>query len=69
MAIFFAILGIVFGLAGALLLYFFSDPATGSGIMLESFKPHREKIGARIGLGLVVLGSGLQTVAVVLASS
>jgi hypothetical protein len=69
MALFFAILGIVVGLAGAVLMYFFSDPATGSGIMLESFNPHREKFWARVGLGLVVLGSGLQTVAVVLASS
>jgi len=58
-----SLVGIVVGLIGVVLLYVFHDPSTGDGIMLESWNPKREKVGARCGLGLVVLGATLQFVA------
>jgi 1,4-dihydroxy-2-naphthoate octaprenyltransferase len=64
----FAIAGIVVGLVGALLLYFFQDHRFGSSILLESANVDRDNRYARLGLALVVLGSGLQTVAVVIAT-
>ncbi len=63
-----SLVGIVVGLIGVVLLYVFHDPSAGHGMMLESWNPKRERVGARCGLGLVVLGATLQFVAVLVAT-
>jgi hypothetical protein len=66
-AVFLSGVGILLGLVGAFLLYVFHDPKFGSGLMLEAFDPRRQKVGARGGLLLVIVGAALQFAAVFIA--
>jgi hypothetical protein len=60
-------IGVVLAIIGAVLLYMFSDPRFGDGIMLETYNARRQRIGARAGLACLIVGTVLQAVAVRLA--
>lgn len=67
MAVVLSVLGIVLSTLGALALYLYRDPRFGNSIVTEDHNPRKEAIGARSGIVLVLLGSGLQTLATILA--
>jgi hypothetical protein len=65
--VFLAVVGIVLVTIGSSLLYMFKDPHFGSSIMLESFEPRKQAIGARAGLVLNLAGAATQLAAVLIA--
>jgi hypothetical protein len=62
-----SLLGLSLVIVGVVLLYMYRDPKFGHGVQQSTFNPRTQRIGARSGLALVLLGSALQIVAVAAA--
>jgi hypothetical protein len=62
-----SLLGLSLAIVGSVLLFMYKEPRFGHSLMLSSYNERANKIGARLGICAVVLGSMLQLVAVIIA--
>ena len=67
MEVLLAITGILLVTTGSSLLYMFSDPHFGDGLMLTTHNARKEMWGARAGLALNLVGAVAQLAAVLIA--